>query len=176
MENVSFGHGSKALSQREGRRRTVEMLVLSLAEIGDCRGGRSHRRRRLLADFLGGGGRQLRMSGLNLHDALLERTTTPLTSPFSFLAPPPYTMSKPTPSLPNFWASPSNTTAPTTPSLSPTLVTSPLSSLASVPLASNTPPPLSFTHHLPTAPVPPSPPPPSTLPLQPHPPKPKNYK
>ncbi len=48
------------------------MLVLSLAEVGDCRGGWSHKRRRLLADFLGGGGRQLRMSGL---DTLLERLT-----------------------------------------------------------------------------------------------------
>ncbi len=52
MEDVSFGHGSKALSQRKGRRRIVEVLVLSLAEVGDRRGGWSHRRQRMLAVFL----------------------------------------------------------------------------------------------------------------------------
>ncbi len=70
MEDVSVEHGSKALSQRKGRGRTVEVIVLSLTKVGDCRGGWSRTRRRLHAELLGGGRRHLRMCGL---ETLLER-------------------------------------------------------------------------------------------------------
>jgi hypothetical protein len=39
MEDVSVEHGNKALSQRRGRGRTVEVFVLSLTKVDDCNQG-----------------------------------------------------------------------------------------------------------------------------------------
>ena len=72
MEDVSVGHGNKALSQRRSRGRTVEVFVLSLTQVGDCRGECNRDKRRLRAELLRGGRQDLRMDRLN---TLLEWLT-----------------------------------------------------------------------------------------------------